>query len=764
MMMQWLRSRIYLLRILLSFMLVVLMLVGSSILFYYNSQSKVLAMQADSDRKLLTQINYNIENMNNIIQTLAMSVYYDNDLVALKSGSDFLQSLTKLEKLNQLVTFSPFLHSIVIYNGKQDRFFSSTNHNLDNEQMIKQVGQMLNEGKALPKLQLFPVRYGSKQEEQLLTFVMYDGASANGLLLLNIKPEWLLNNLNTLNRLAERQNNAILLINQEGNLLIRNQQLPDQETIKTELLQHIADSERSLDYFTYTHAGKTYMTTYLSGGVNDWKMISLQAYEEVLNNVRELRLTASLLTIAVTIVTVLLVWYSSHRLYRPINNLVKQVNRDHRHPSSATGDELSFLSNIYAQLNERVKDAETGQVSQQYMAKSDRLRSLIADSQALKQDEFSAMIEQYQLDLKRDGFYAAAVVKIDNGHQIAALKEGAAISLFYSAIANIAEELLRADFACQAVDMRSDHIVLLISCGEPLDFGELQASFQQIQGIVQSYYKITFTATLSERFDRYTEITQFYEQAQRYSNYRIVFGKQSVIMPEIVEENERNESFTIPPELEKRITESIKSGDLAQTDEALKKWMQHVSRFTFENMFSALLHLVVILNHTLSEINHYSLNPIAINLHSISRRIFEKETLEEIRTVLMDVIRELSEKRQHKKEDRNRLIVEAIKEIIDAQFHDPDLNVQKIADLLKMRHVYLGQLFKEYESMTIVDSINDRRLERAKLYLEQHDWNVNEIMVRVGFGNESYFYRLFKRKYGTTPKEYRIKKGIELKN
>jgi AraC-like DNA-binding protein len=81
-----------------------------------------------------------------------------------------------------------------------------------------------------------------------------------------------------------------------------------------------------------------------------------------------------------------------------------------------------------------------------------------------------------------------------------------------------------------------------------------------------------------------------------------------------------------------------------------------------------------------------------------------------------------------------------------------------------MRHVYLGQLFKEYESMTIVDSINDRRLERAKLYLEQHDWNVNEIMVRVGFGNESYFYRLFKRKYGTTPKEYRIKKGIELKN
>jgi len=758
---QWIRSRIYLLRILLSFMLVVMMLVGSSILFYYNSQSKVLAMQADSDRKLLTQINYNIENMNNIIKTLAMSIYYDNDLVALKSGSDFLQSLTKLEKLNQLVTFSPFLHSIVIYNGKLDRFFSSTNHNLDNELMIQQVGQMLHEEKALPKLQLFPVQYDSKQDEQLLTFVMYDGATTNGLLLLNIKPEWLLNNLNTLNRLAERQNNSIFLINQEENLLIRNQQLPEQELIKNELLQHIADSKSSHDYFTYTHAGKTYMATFLTGGVNDWKIISLQAYEEVLNNVQELRLTALLLTIAVTLVAVLLVFYSSHRLYRPINNLVKQVNRDYMHPLAEKGDELAFLSNSYTKLKERVKDAESGQMSQQYMAKSHWLRHLVMDSQALKQDEFYTMIEQYQLDLKRNGFFVAAVLKIDNGHQIASLKEGAAISLLYSAIANIAEELLRDDYACQSIDMKSDHILLLISRHEPLDFEELQASFRNIQGIVQSYYKITFTTTLSDMFDCYTDITQHYEQAQRYSNYRIIFGKESVIIPKMAEKNERCEIFTIPLELEKRIMESIKSGDLAQSDESLQKWMQHISQFSFENMFSALLHMVVILNNTLNEINHHSLSPVAMNLHSISRRIFEKEQLEEIRTVLMDVIRELTDKRKSKKEDRNLLIIAAIKEIIDTQFHDPDLNVQKIADLLKLKHVYLGQLFKEYESMSIVDSINDRRLERAKQYLEQQDWNVNEIMLRVGFGNESYFYRLFKRKYGVTPKAYRIKKGIE---
>jgi hypothetical protein len=95
---QWLKSRVYLQRILLSFMLVVVMLIVTAVVLYLNAQNKVLSMQDEADRKLMTQMNYNIENMNQIVKDLAISLYNDEDLIhwriehnwdLLSSGYDF---------------------------------------------------------------------------------------------------------------------------------------------------------------------------------------------------------------------------------------------------------------------------------------------------------------------------------------------------------------------------------------------------------------------------------------------------------------------------------------------------------------------------------------------------------------------------------------------------------------------------------------------------------------------------------------------------
>lgn len=51
-------------------MLVVAMLAVASLLLNASARDKALSLQNEADRRLLTQIDYNIENMNGIVKDL----------------------------------------------------------------------------------------------------------------------------------------------------------------------------------------------------------------------------------------------------------------------------------------------------------------------------------------------------------------------------------------------------------------------------------------------------------------------------------------------------------------------------------------------------------------------------------------------------------------------------------------------------------------------------------------------------------------------
>jgi AraC-like DNA-binding protein len=763
---QTLRTRKYLQRILLSFMLVVVIVIGASVILYFNAQSKVFSMQHDADRKLLTQINYNIENMNGIVKDLAVSLYNDEDFIALKSGSEFEQSLLKMDKLNQLVVTSPYLHSIMFYNGKQGRYFTSLNHSLDNNVLQKGLNDYLAVHDTVPKLQLIPMKLdGQKEGFDVFSFFIYDGPSLNSingsLLVLNIKPTWMLDNVKALNALVERENDVIFVTDSQGKVLISNDRMqPEQLDMKTGLLQRIASSNKELDYFTYSHEGKKYRVTYLTRGLNDWQIISLQDYDSVLNNVKQMKWTAGAVTVSVVLMTVLISIYFSIRLYKPVGHLLTLVRRQGNQGAGLPRDEMSIIASTLSEMTDKLKELEQEQTAQSNIAKVYHLRSLITASGAVPEQEFLQNREQFGIDITPDGGMVLALVKIDNLQDMSARIPETAPSLLYFAIANIGQELLRRTCSCEAADMKSDHLVFLISPDSRLSGEELQEVFRELQETVRRYYHITCSITISRAFGSYRDITPNYTQALRHSNYRMILGKQAIIHPDNVKDNEDCVQFHIPQELERQLTEGLKSGDWERINSGIVKWLELVRTFSFENMFSALLHMVVTLSNTLSEINHHNLNPVSVNLQDINRRILEKETLEEVREVLLDMIREVLDKRQTGKEEKTRLIADTIKEIVQKHYSDPDLNVQKIADMLRMSHVYLGQVFKEQVGATVVDCINETRLAQAKYYLEQQDMTVAEIMEKVGFGNESYFYRLFKRRYGTTPKEYRLKSAI----
>ena len=83
-------------------------------------------------------------------------------------------------------------------------------------------------------------------------------------------------------------------------------------------------------------------------------------------------------------------------------------------------------------------------------------------------------------------------------------------------------------------------------------------------------------------------------------------------------------------------------------------------------------------------------------------------------------------------------------------------------DLEKMMHYtgdYLNRITKQKSGMSLVELGRCISLEEAATMLRDTDHSVMEIMQTLGYSNRTYFYRIFRQKYGITPKEYRIQAG-----
>lgn len=104
-------------------------------------------------------------------------------------------------------------------------------------------------------------------------------------------------------------------------------------------------------------------------------------------------------------------------------------------------------------------------------------------------------------------------------------------------------------------------------------------------------------------------------------------------------------------------------------------------------------------------------------------------------------------------------IIERAKDFI-RQNYAYQLTLNKIADQIHLNSNYFCSLFKKYEGIGCVDFLNGFRIEQAKKLLKDSDKRIYEIAFQVGFQNNNYFNRLFKRHTGYTPSEYRNLKII----
>ncbi|MBE7014923.1 MAG: helix-turn-helix transcriptional regulator [Ruminococcaceae bacterium] len=94
-------------------------------------------------------------------------------------------------------------------------------------------------------------------------------------------------------------------------------------------------------------------------------------------------------------------------------------------------------------------------------------------------------------------------------------------------------------------------------------------------------------------------------------------------------------------------------------------------------------------------------------------------------------------------------------EFIDKNYTNPDLTLQQVADISSITDTHFRRIFKSFYGMTPVTYINKLRLSKAKTLLANTNLSIEQISLKCGFNEYSYFTRLFKKQFGQTPTNYR---------
>lgn len=753
-------------RLLMSFALLgSALLIVFGALFYSYAKNNAMKQQQESTHKVLNQVKYNVDHLYDTVLNLTINTFSNRDIAVLMQSPDIdiFELYNRLQKFDYIVNSNLYLDSIVIYNAYNGCYYVSPEAvpvQCEAAPDSNPLQQYRSRHSELPNLKLVPSRVSENQQDrQLLSMFKQE---QNSVLMVNVKPQWLFDNVNAINGLTDSMLGEVMILDADDNVLT-DAGGGKEDAARGELLDKLrlrSDPEGS---FTIGGGRDKKIVMYSTSAATGWKLVGVQSYRVVFGSLQQIGTFSLLLISAFVLLSLAASTAISMRLYKPIGTLIREVRGIPAvHDGLGGGqDELSYLTSFNRRMLEKMAKLETGKKATETIAKDYVLRRLLFEKREMSDQEFAGEARQHGLRLiESGGAYAVCLLRI-----APAVPSGNSNDwrLLPFAVQNIAVEIAGGIALCESL-LLDEAVALLLSVPEEEAAklaAELPGCLGRIQEVVRNYYRIGVGASISSVVRDHGRIADAYGQALLQFEYRMIFGKSALITPELVAANERSEETQLDDSAEKKWLACVRSANWKAIEPQLVQLFRQLSTFRHDRLLQSVQYLTAITVNHLKEMNLDDSPSLKATLLSFNRRVLEQETLDDVMLVYMELFRQIAESRGTNTEEKNRILAAALKESVEKHYADPNLSLQFLAAKLKMSTAHLSKVFKQSEHISLNDYINKVRIRHTVEELERTDHTIAQIMSNVGFVSESYFYKVFKQSTGLTPREYRTKRMLD---
>ena len=101
---------------------------------------------------------------------------------------------------------------------------------------------------------------------------------------------------------------------------------------------------------------------------------------------------------------------------------------------------------------------------------------------------------------------------------------------------------------------------------------------------------------------------------------------------------------------------------------------------------------------------------------------------------------------------------------IHTHYRNSEIDISYLAQMCCISETYFRKLFKMIYEVSPKQYILNLKLEIASQLLQSQFYTINEVSDKSGFNDVKYFSRLFKKRFGFTPKEFQQNESIHIRH
>lgn len=283
---------------------------------------------------------------------------------------------------------------------------------------------------------------------------------------------------------------------------------------------------------------------------------------------------------------------------------------------------------------------------------------------------------------------------------------------------------------------------------------------EQIPGVMEKVRELPFVearrvTALSELLYMSVAFLNNVSEANRMMENELSVQMQGQIS-EYLFRMKKNPPQPYPFREEKRFLQALSRGDQAQAQELLNVLLGHImfeSGGELARIRDRVHELLIVISRTAIDAGGDQ-----VMLESYIKQFRnagpDMNTVEELCLWLSRVVRSLIDNLfSNRGAKHSDLIYRTIQFM--QQHYARKITLDEIAENAHISPAYLSRIFKKETGSSMVDFLNQVRIEKSKELLADQNVRLIEVALQCGFESQSYFNRMFKQVCGITPQKYR---------